>query len=344
MTSPREISNMLAQRILALAAELFPAGRRHGAEWRVGSPAGEAGQSLAIHIGPARPGVWCDFASGLGGDALDLVAQARFGGQRGRAIGWARAWLGLAADDRAPPNRASAPPPPVDTRQAAEGAKRTAFASSLFYQTMPGVAGTPVEAYLAGRGIDLRELGRQPGALRYHAALECRERGQPMPAMLAAVTGIHGELLAVHRTWLENRHHGWSKAALARPKMVLGPMAGGAVHLWRGLTGKSLRYAETGEAIVISEGIETGLSVAVACPELRVLAAISVGNLAMVELPPAIGEVIIAADNDAPESQATRAVQRAVEKFSTQGKTVRIARSPIGSDFNDAMSCRVLAG
>ena len=66
----------LADRLLAdadrLLAQWLPAGKRIGAEYRVGSLAGEAGQSLSINV---RTGRWADFQSGeRGGDLIDLYA------------------------------------------------------------------------------------------------------------------------------------------------------------------------------------------------------------------------------------------------------------------------------
>lgn len=66
----------LADRLLAdadrLLAQWLPAGRRQGNEYKCGSVAGEAGDSLSINI---RTGRWADFASGeRGGDLIDLYA------------------------------------------------------------------------------------------------------------------------------------------------------------------------------------------------------------------------------------------------------------------------------
>lgn len=81
-----EISRMLAGQIRTLAPELLPNGRRDGHEWRVGSLAGERGQSLGIHLTGSRAGVWCDFASGERGDALGLVAAVLFAGDIAAAL------------------------------------------------------------------------------------------------------------------------------------------------------------------------------------------------------------------------------------------------------------------
>ena len=66
----------LADRLLAdadrLLAQWLPAGRRQGHEFKCGSVAGEAGDSLSINI---RTGRWADFATGeRGGDLIDLYA------------------------------------------------------------------------------------------------------------------------------------------------------------------------------------------------------------------------------------------------------------------------------
>ena len=67
------LSQQLADRIEDLCATLLPAGRRVGHEWKVGSVQGEAGKSLGIHLAGDKAGVWCDFATGEAGDALDLA-------------------------------------------------------------------------------------------------------------------------------------------------------------------------------------------------------------------------------------------------------------------------------
>ena len=56
-----EISDQLAVRIESLCAHLFPSGHREGSEWRVGSIAGEPGDSLGIHLEGDKAGVWSDF-------------------------------------------------------------------------------------------------------------------------------------------------------------------------------------------------------------------------------------------------------------------------------------------
>ncbi len=88
--------------------------------------------------------------------------------------------------------------------------------------------------------------------------------------------------------------------------------------------------------MVIGEGIETCLSIALACPELRVLAAVSMGNMGSIGLPDQVRHIILAADNDLkPKAQA--AFQRVIERHLDAGRDVRVARSAVGKDFNDAL-------
>ncbi len=337
------ISRALAARALTLCHELLPAGVRDGAEWRVGSIAGEKGRSLAVHIGNRKAGVWKDFSADIAGDALDLVAAVRFSGDKGEALKWARAWLGmpLSGSSTAPREDAGRPHIAESTERRSlteDDLRRQRLVRKIFLSAQPRLSGTPVDLYLKGRGIDLAQLGRQPGSLRFHPALHNSESRQPWPALVAAVIDPEGAISAVHRTWLgQDRAGQWRKAPLQAPKASLGRVAGGTIRLWRGASGKALADAPQGDTVVVAEGIETALSIAVSCPELRVLSGVSLGNLGRIELPPAITIIIIAADNDPVGGPAEVALLNAVTRLARPGRTVRIARSPIGSDFNDCL-------
>ena len=73
----KELSILLAGKAESVAAYLLPAGRKHGAEWRVGSADGDAGKSLSVRVRGDKSGVWKDFATGEGGDLLDLWCAVR---------------------------------------------------------------------------------------------------------------------------------------------------------------------------------------------------------------------------------------------------------------------------
>ena len=322
-------------RAQSLAMELLPQGRREGHEWRCGSLSGEEGKSLAVHLTSTRAGVWSDFASGEAGDALDLVAAVKCGGDMKTAIAWARAWLGQPDGPAPAGNRQRPAPAAEDDDQAARRGK----ALALFLAAPAALAGSPAVTYLALRGIDLAELGRAPRALRCHPAAWCSEVQRALPAMLAAITNGQGQHIATHRTWLACDDAGrWTKAPLRDAKKTFGSYPGGFIPLQCGASDKPLRDTPNGETVAIAEGIETALSVALACPELRVLSAVSLGNMARIVLPVAVRTVILCADNDGPNNaSAARGLAEAVAKFTSEGRQVRVARPPIGKDFNDTL-------
>jgi hypothetical protein len=335
----RQVAQHLASRIDALARELLPLGRREGAEWVAPSHTGTSRRALSVRLTGTKAGVWSDFsASGVHGDALDLVAHVLFRGDKTGAYSWALAWLGLGAKMPTPLPRIApqaAPPRADDPNILAR--RKAALAVFLNSETM--LRGTPVDGYLQGRGIALAELGRQPRSLRNGAAVFNQETGTNMPAMLAAISAPGGRHAATHRTWLAQDEAGtWRKARLQAPKKVLGSYAGGCIRLWRGASGKPLEKAPESDTTVIAEGIETALSIVVACPEYRVLCGVSLSNLGRIILPAACLDLIVAADNDFGNAAAEAALAHAVDRLLSEGRSVRIARSSIGKDFNDALS------
>jgi len=340
------LARMLAERIQTLARELLPTGFRNGPHWRCGNVAGEKGQSLVIHLTGYRAGGWYDYgdeapAYGKSGDALDLVAAVLFQGNRRDAMRWSRNWLGIESREGHHLPIVRRPVPRRDATQDVDrdAQRRRAQARQIWHGTQADISGTPVEYYLANRGIDLQDLGRMPGSLRFAPHLWCTEVRRPLPAMIAAICGGNGKLIAVHRTWLAQNPEGiWTKAPLQFPKKVLGGSVGGVIRLWRGASGKALGVAPEGESIVLAEGIETGLSIAIACPERRVLCAVSLSNIGRVILPDTINEIIVAADNDGGNETAGNALAAACRKLSEQGRRVRVAMPEhIGTDWNDVL-------
>lgn len=94
MADISEVKRLLASRAQAVAEYLLPGGRKDGNEWRAGSVGGEKGQSLGVHLAGPKAGVWADFASGEGGDLLDLW-QAVHRVSLVQALDEARTWLGV---------------------------------------------------------------------------------------------------------------------------------------------------------------------------------------------------------------------------------------------------------
>lgn len=314
--------------------------------------------SFVVWLEGQKAGRWNDYATKGNGDLLDLIALSLHCSLK-EAFREARLFLGLTADRpedvarrKAAAERARAERAEAERKARAARAERHKRAFALWLSGQERIAGTPVEFYLRdSRGIDLAQLGRQPGALRYHP--ECfykhvdPETGEVIegkwPAMLALASDAAGKPVACHRTWLALGPEGrWGKAPLPEPKKVLGDYKGGSIHLWRGMgprggAGKRLAEADPGSRVYLTEGVEDALSVVMALPEARVLAAISLSNFGNVVLPANVAEVVLVADRDEGE-QARMALDRAVAAHVEAGRVVRLwQNSHGGKDVNDAL-------
>lgn len=90
----QELSQRLAERAADVALYLLPGGKKSSGEWKAGSVSGETGLSLSVRLSGAKAGVWRDFATGEGGDLLDLWAACR-GLSVSQAMVEAKAYLGV---------------------------------------------------------------------------------------------------------------------------------------------------------------------------------------------------------------------------------------------------------
>lgn len=351
------IVSMLTDRIEELCRELLPGGHREGHEWREASTRkGGLGDSLSVHLasGPRR-GIWARHGSGDAGDALDLVAFVHCGGDKKAAIIWAKKWLGLAGADGPAMERAmaAASPRPRDDRAAQLDMERRRGSAYAMYLSSQPIENTPVQKYLAGRDIDIRRLPYPLRAIRYHPELWDRFTQRRWPAMVAAITGADGKFMSVHRTFLERLGDGSvrkapivDEAGKQQAKRTLGVYRGGTIRLWRGTrvdpkTGevkqaRPLRTCQSGEWVDLTEGIEDGLTVAIADTEARVMCGVSLGNFTCIRLPDCVAGVALWRQNDAPGSRAELQMDRAVQHFLQMGKQVADCRPPPDvKDVND---------
>lgn len=174
-------------------------------------------------------------------------------------------------------------------------------------------AGTPVQAYLAHRGLTLPI----PPSIRF-ARLKLGRCG-PMPALVALVASPDNKAAGIQRIFLTEDGR---KADLPRGKVKF--------SLGR-ITGGSIRLCPAASEMVISGSLEDGLSLMQALGR-AVWCAPGEGNLAGMVLPEAVHTVTIGADADAIGETHAR---KAAEAFSLEGRTVRIIRpeAPF-KDFN----------
>jgi putative DNA primase/helicase len=189
--------------------------------------------------------------------------------------------------------------------------------------------GTPVETYLAGRGLHLR--GHASGAaLRFHPA--CPFNGTRTRAMVALVRDIVTDRpMAIHRTAIALDGYKVAVGGLERrPKdrMALGPIATGAVKIDDEVT-------EVTTALGVGEGIESTLSLKL-IPEFGdspVWALLCAGNLERFPVLGGIDVLWIAVDNDFAGIEAAKACS---SRWREAGREVLFVQPTVADeDLND---------
>lgn len=265
------------------------------------------------------------FGCGASGDAIDWVAQ-RDGVTPIEALEILERHLGLpsSAYEKAL-HDAGTWRAQRDRELADDQARKSCWARRLWRECRP-IGGTIAEAYLRSRAITIT-----PGAsLAFHPGLRHPSIGGLHAGMVAAVTDAAGRVFGIHRTFLAA--DGQAKANLQPTKMMAGLCLGNCVRF--GLPG-----AESGHVLAVGEGIESSLSVRQATG-LPVWAALSLSNMGRVPVPfdGSVHEIVLLADADETDRAAADAVRiRAADAYSRAGFTVKIARPPEGTDFNDVL-------
>jgi putative DNA primase/helicase len=203
----------------------------------------------------------------------------------------------------------------------AHAAERIAQAREIY---AGGVQDERVQVYLRSR-----EIGLTSPVLRFQEQAPHR-LGARLPAMLAPVVNVSGEQTGVHMTYL--RHDGGGKADLPKEfqRESRGVIHGGAIRL---------TDHDPDTALIVGEGIESTLS-AMQIFGLAGWSAVFAGGLKTIELPPIVGRIVIAADNDANVTGQRNAIA-AYDRWAAEGRSVTIKAPPdVGDDFSDVLTKR----
>lgn len=354
-----EVKRLLQDRIEDLCRQLLPGGRREGRLWVSANPitGDEKKRDPALKVAlSGDAGAWRDWRGGDRGDVIDLVAYVNRTDRAG-ALAWGKDWLGLARlDDRQRlklkervRERAAA----AQRAGEADERKRRERAFQLWCAAAPALAGTPAALYLAGRACPLeavpnlsRHSFRFAASLEWWKGAEYEEQlggrrikvraGPRFPALVAALRAAGGALTAVHCTYLAQDGERWTKAPVNPAKLMFGTALGAAIRVADGPTGLPPEETREPHPLIVTEGIEDALSVAIAVPEARVWAAGSLAALAAAPVDqPCVSAVVPAVDNDLDNPQAQAALERALEALEATTKPVATMASFIGKDFND---------
>lgn len=209
---------------------------------------------------------------------------------------------------------------------AEQASEHTELALRIWREAQPA-AGSPVEAYLARRGLRLPDDGHE--VIRFVPA--CPFAGARTPAMIALVRSVRTEVpQAIHRTALT--HDGQKTVVNGRDRLALGSLRGGAVKL--------TADAEVTYCLGVGEGIETTLSLR-HLPEFGnspIWALLNTSGVSGFMPLPSIESLWLAVDHD-PAGE--RAASTCAGHWRFAGKEVFLvkAKKP-GADLNDLSEVR----
>jgi putative DNA primase/helicase len=206
--------------------------------------------------------------------------------------------------------------------QEADEARRAAEALAIWAEAQHP-AGTPVEAYLNHRGLDLPDEAAGE-AIRFHP--RCPFKGQRTPCTVALVRDIvTNEPKAIHRTALTT--DGRKSEIDGVSRLSLGPVGGGAVKL--------TPDEDVTLCLGVGEGIETTLSLRLA-PEFGVSpvwSLLSAGQIAAFPAVAGIETLWIAVDHDCAGVAAARTL---AERWRKARREVFLVKPRIErADLND---------
>jgi len=309
-----ELARRLARDAEAVCRHYLSNGRREGRYWLVGDVRNTPGRSLFVRLkgaesGKGAAGKWTDAATGDHGDLLDVIRESCRLADFRDVADEARRFLELPRSEPMTATRHRGSLLPLGSL---ESARR------LFAMSQP-ISGTPVEAYLRGRGITPLHGA---GSLRFHPRCYYRPDAysptEVWPAMIAAVTDLDGKITGAHRTWLAPDGRG--KAPIETPRRAMGHLLGNAV-----------RFGVGGEVMAAGEGIETMLSLRCVIPTMPMAAALSATHLAAILFPEPLRRLYIVCDDDpAGDGAMATFLDRAMEVG-----IEAIALSPQFEDFNE---------
>lgn len=184
-------------------------------------------------------------------------------------------------------------PPPPSGNTAEENEQLRLSLNRAWLDSLPITTrdAEPVRRYFKNRGISLG----LPETLRYHPALAYFD---PMtkrvigryPAMLAMVSGVKGNAVTIHRTYLKNDGR---KADVESPKKLM------AYPDDRTVTGGAIQFCSFGRVLAVAEGIETAMAVmqATGIPTWPTVNAVMLENFVP---PSSVEQLIVFADKDRP--------------------------------------------
>ena len=206
-----------------------------------------------------------------------------------------------------------------------------------------------IKTYLHGRGLNVAAIEPIVSALGFIEALDYwtqDDKGNwfvlgKYPAIVAKFESVGGELMGLHRTYLNTDCTG--KLQLADPFTGRLLDAKKMMARYQGSnTGTAIQLCPAAESLAVCEGIENGAAIYQESG-LPVWACGSAGGMAAMELPSTVKQLFVFADTDVNEA-GIKAARRLESRAIAQGIEVRIWQSGMVSmDILDVVTTRKAA-
>ncbi len=294
---------------------------------------GENG-NISVAISGTKSGRWYDFSASVGGDMFDLVIN-RSGCDFKEAADYLRMQVGMG------------------NRMASSEFKKydASFAQNDLNTESKALIDHQKQAKVDKLYARSQKLEQGSIALRYlqeHRSIDClagndvREanvyisgRNYYLPALVAFVRNNNGDITGYQQILLDKNTG--AKADIPAPKRSFGKISGSFVEVSKGVNS---------DITIIAEGLETALSVKEALSEhgdekkgirpIRILCSLGINNIK--NYSPKEGErIIIAADNDGPDSITGKTVLNAKVLLEEKGAFVEVVKPDRKGDFNDLL-------
>jgi hypothetical protein len=281
--------------------------------------------SLSVKIGGDRQGQWKDFESGEGGGMISLISE-KLSLNFKEALEYGASLIGSNPINIEKPRWKTTPK--VAEKNAYNNTEK---AVQLVKESLP-IAGTLAESYLQKtRGVAINQCENLRFIPRVYTGKGNAETVKYAPAMLSMAKDSKGEIRSVQLTYLD--HKSLDKANVSIKKRTIGSPQGASVLLQKG-THKTY----------ITEGVETGLSVANAKPDAHVIATLSKSNFSKLASDSLHENIVFCLDNDGKDTFKLSNLSfllSTMERLEREGKNVSIVMPESEkNDFNDVLKSK----
>ena len=291
---------------------------------------------IAVNL---RTGAWIDHKDNeMSGGPLQMLMKLK-GMSFKEAIEYGASWAGLSwAGIDHDLERVKSLAPRVSEKESlkteVEENKTRIDKAQALWANGHSIKGTVAERYLKEHrnieGVSSRDLRFLPSFKVYP-----HENGEPemynsdksYPCLMAAARSPKGEITAVQLTYLDGETA--AKADLPVQKKSFGVLKGSFV---------TLREGKSSDPIFVAEGVETALSLKEAGFMGTIKASLGLANIKRLEQRNLHIPIVICADHDAPDSPATRSLEKSIDALQEKGLSVTVIKpNNLHEDFNDVL-------